>query len=318
MSTVEQLASYRRCTERIYDNWRHFQDLREQRLAEQMRFGHAAEGATERILEDLLTTVLDWSAGDINHQVGFADILLTRLGIKHLVIEAKRPGALSWNRRAIEAALEQARGYAAKQKVATIAISDGHMLYACDLRHGGVADRVFCSLQDPDPQDCLWWVSVEGIYRERAETGQAAPRLLPELIKARSDTSEDAGEDGRLLHHKYRLPARCFAYVGDASDTQTWHLPYLDETGSVDGKRLPGAIGAILRNYRGAHVKGIPESAIPDVLARLAQAAERAGKMPGQSARPAAAYVQLAAAMKQLEPDATRPLAWALEQSTHG
>lgn len=300
MGEFEHLAAYRRCNERICANWRSFQELREQRLAERLRFGHAAEAATERILEDLLMTVLDWGAGEINHQVGYADILLTRLGIKHLIIEAKRPGALAWNRHAVDEALDQARRYAAEQKVASIAISDGHMLYACDVTHGGIRDRLYCSLQDPRPPDSLWWLSIDGIYRQRADTADAALRLLPELAESDRESSASAEHDGQLLHHKYRLPARCFAYVGDAADTRTWHLPYLNADGSVDTKRLPGAIGAILRNYRGAHVKSIPEPAIPDVLTRLAQAASRAGKMPGQTARPADAYVQLAATLEQL------------------
>lgn len=101
------------------------------------------------------------------------------------------------------------------------------------------------------------------------------------------------------MHPKYRLPARCFGYVGDASDPHTWHLPYLCADGSVDLRRLPKAVQAILSNYRGAHVTSIPESAIPDVLVRLADAANRAGKMPGQTADPAAAYMQLAQALEQ-------------------
>jgi hypothetical protein len=302
MDTFEHLAAYRRCNERIFASWRGFQELRQQRLAEQKRFGHAAEGATERILEDLLTIVLDWSASEINHQVGYADILLTRLGIKHLIIEAKRPGGLAWNRRAIDEALDQARRYAAEQKVSSVAISDGHMLYACDVIHGGIRDRLYCSLRDPDPPHSLWWLSIDGIYRERAELQGAALSLLPDPAPAETAASTNAEHDAQLRHHKYQLPARCFAYVGDAANTRTWHLPYRNDDGSVDTKRLPGAIGAILRNYRGAHVKGIPETAIPDVLERLADAAKSAGKMPGQAARPAAAYVRLATAMEQVRP----------------
>ncbi len=82
MDSLEQLASYRRCNERICGSWRTFQDTRRQRLLERERFGHAAERATESIIEDLFTLVLDWTLGNINHQVGYADILLTRLGTK--------------------------------------------------------------------------------------------------------------------------------------------------------------------------------------------------------------------------------------------
>ncbi len=45
----------------------------------------------EDILEDLFTTVLDWPLTDLNNQVRYADPVLTRLGIKHLIVEVKRP-----------------------------------------------------------------------------------------------------------------------------------------------------------------------------------------------------------------------------------
>jgi hypothetical protein len=65
--------------------------------------------------------------------------------------------------------------------------------------------------------------------------------------------------------------------------------------------RLPKAIQAILSNYRGARAGSIPEPAIPDVLVRLACAACSLGKLPHQTAQPAPAYVQLVAALEQLE-----------------
>lgn len=52
----------------------------------------------ENILEDLFTTVLDCRISDVNNQVKYADLVLTRLGIKYLIVEVKRPGALAWNR----------------------------------------------------------------------------------------------------------------------------------------------------------------------------------------------------------------------------
>jgi hypothetical protein len=33
----------------------------------------------------------------------YADLLITRLGIKHLIIETKRRGALAWSERAVYA-----------------------------------------------------------------------------------------------------------------------------------------------------------------------------------------------------------------------
>ena len=95
------LATYRRCIDHIRTNWEAFQHRREERLAQQDRYGVAAEKVAENILEDLLTLVLDWPLADINNQVDFADLVLTQLGIKYLVIEVKRPGALAWHRQAV-------------------------------------------------------------------------------------------------------------------------------------------------------------------------------------------------------------------------
>lgn len=298
MATYEELASYRRCTGRIAENWRSFHAMRYERLREQERFGHSAERAAECIVEDLFTGVLDWSPGDINHQVGFADLMLTRLGIKYLIVETKGPRTLAWNRNAVDAALEQAWRYAAEQMVRCIAVSDGVMFYAADVGREGLRDRVFCSLEHPQPQLDLWWLSMDGIYRVRSEPGAAAPRLLPETPPAPLEHEE--GSDEALMHPRYALPARCFAYVGNATDVRTWHLPYLNADGTVDNSRLPKAVQAIVSNYRGARVSSIPEPAIPDVLVRLACAAGSLGKLPGQASEPARAYVQLVAALEQL------------------
>lgn len=299
MERVENLAAYRRCVERISASWHQFQARRLERLRERERFGHAAERATESIIEDLFTEVLDWSIGDVNHQVGYADILLSRLGVKYLIIEAKRPGKLAWNRRGVSEALDQACRYAAAQKVRSVAVSDGVMLYGADVSHGGLCDRVFCSLAHPSPPLALWWLSVDGIYRPPAELADAGLQFLPETTVPVPRVDAECTE--QLLHPKYKLPARCFAYAGDAVDPHTWHLPYLNADGSVDARRLPKAVQAILSNYRGAHLSTVPECDIPDVLVRLACAARSLGKLPDQTAEPAPAYVRLAAALEQLD-----------------
>jgi hypothetical protein len=295
---VTDLASYHRCTEHIHENWPRFLEQRKERLAQQERYGAAAEKVAENILEDLFTVALDWNLSDINNQVEYSDLLLTRLGIKYMIIEAKRPGALAWNRRAVEAALAQARQYADEQKVKSIAVSDGFMLYAADIHCGGLKDRLFVSLLAPEPPDGLWWLSVHGIYRPIPEDLAAAVHNLPETAGEPSAVTGSA--DASLLHPKYRIPARCFAYIGDASDPASWKLPYRMADGSVDLKRLPKAIQCIISNYRGAKVSGIPERDIPDVLVRLARAAFSVGKMPHQSQMPSAAYCQLADVLEQL------------------
>lgn len=104
---VEHLASYRRCVERIRLSWPPFLEAQALRLEENRRHG-AGEKVAEYIVEDLFTKVLNWSLADLNPQVEGADILLTKHGIKYLLIETKRPGALAWHRGAVEKALDQA------------------------------------------------------------------------------------------------------------------------------------------------------------------------------------------------------------------
>ncbi len=297
--SIEDLASYRHAVARIRERWPSFLARRQERLAEQARNGHAAERATECILEDLFTEVLDWTAGDLNHQVGFADLMLTRTNVKWLVIEAKRPGALAWNNQAVRAALDQACRYAAEQHVQRVAVSDGNMFYAADVADGGLRDRVFVSLTADVPPDTLWWIAMDGIYRERVIAADAEPRLLPPPEIEHAAAAPSAAAPPELLHHKYRLPARCFAYVGNAAHPSTWKLPYRSLEGSPDHARLPKAIQSILSNYRGTHVHGIPDSAVRGVLQRLAQAAGELGRLPSQTADAAPIYVSLAAALEQ-------------------
>jgi len=63
---VQTLASYHRCLDRIRSAWPSFLAKRGERLKQQERHGVAAEKVAKNILEDLLTTVLDWSVGDLN------------------------------------------------------------------------------------------------------------------------------------------------------------------------------------------------------------------------------------------------------------
>jgi hypothetical protein len=289
-----QLASYRHCVDRIEANWPVFAARRQQRLRQGL-FDSPVEKVAENILEDLFTMVLDWSLDDVNLQVGRADVVLSELGIKRLVLEVKRPGTLLWHRRAVEAALDQARRYAAEQKVGAVAVSDAHMLYAADVVGGGLRDRVLVPLDlDEAPRD-LWWVSVHGIYRPGPTNAAELTRLLDVTAVAVSEVPADG-----LLHPKYHLPSRCFAYVGAANEVHTWKLPYLLETGVPDTGRLPKAIQSILSNYRGAKVD-IPREQVGDVLVRLAIAAATLRKLPCQCAKPSPAYVEAHQALEQLE-----------------
>jgi hypothetical protein len=127
---ITDLTAYRRCVERIQANWAPFQQKRKERLAQQERYGVAAEKVAENILEDLFTELLDWPVSGLSNQVGYADLVLTNLGAKYLVIEVKRPGALAWNRHAVDKALEQVRRYAAEQKVKLI-FDSAHFWCSC-------------------------------------------------------------------------------------------------------------------------------------------------------------------------------------------
>lgn len=193
----------------------------------------------ENILEDLFTMVLDWQLSEVNNQIDYADLVLTRLGVKHLIVEVKRPGALAWNQRSVDLALAQAHRYADEQKVRSIAISDGTMLYARDHIPGGHRDRVFVRLDQPDAPRDLWWLSIDGIYRTREDPTGARLRLLAPALD--SAPGPETVTQADLVHPRYHLPARCFAYVGNAAQPKTWHLPYLLADGTPDLARLPEA-----------------------------------------------------------------------------
>jgi len=295
----ESLASYRRCQERIRNAWPDFREKRKERLQPHPLLRGAPEEVAESILEDLFTGVLDWALADFQNQVAHADLVLTDHGVKKLVVEVKRPHSLAWNKRAVDEALDQAKRYADEQKVKCAAVSDGEMLYAEDRTDGGWQAKVFVSLSEEEPQSDLWGLSVQAIWRMRPNRKGAELRLISEApVTSATETGARTGEG--LIHPKYKIPASCFAYVGDFSEPHSWKLPYLLADGTVDTKRLPKAIGSILSNYRGAQVSGIPEAAIPEVLSRLARAACNAGHMPSVANSTAPIYRNLADALDQL------------------
>lgn len=262
---------------------------------DRLRHGGESEKVAEGILEDLFTSVLDWSRGDLAYQIEYADIVLSHNLAKYLVIEVKRPGSLVRSRTALDQALQQARRYADEQKITRIAVSDGCILYAADIEHGNLNDRLFADLTAEQAPGGLWWLSVHGIYRpcEKVECGWQPTEQ--DAVTSQTDLLGD-----ELLHHKYKLPARCFAYIGDANDTHTWKLPFLLADGTVDSKRLPKAIQSLLSNYRGAKVGGLPEQAIPGILTRLAEAAAAEGHLPPKNPQPAPVYQHLLEVLEQL------------------
>ncbi len=281
------LTSYQTCIQRLQGAWKAFAATRLDRL----RHGEAAEKVAEAIVEDLLTGVLDWTKGDLTYQVDFADIVLSRNLQKYLVIEVKKPGTLRLGQRSLAAALEQALRYANAQHIGQVAVSDGCIFYAADILPGGLRHRVVANLADTQAPAALWWVSVHGVYRPLEEPWPTESLLVDEPYSA-AGHNPSVGEPCSLLHRTYRLPARCFAWVGDANKPSTWKLPYLKENGDIDERRLPKAIQCLLTNYRGAKAI-IPESGVGEVLLRLARAAKRANLLPPESVHPAPVYQQL-------------------------
>jgi hypothetical protein len=184
--------------------------------------------------------------------------------------------------------------------VACVAISDGHIFHAVDLGHGVPRDRLFCDLSQEGPPGDLWWIGPDGITEPRAVTETCRFRILARAPD-RPSAELEAGVEEVRLHPRYQVPATCFAYVGSVDDPSTWHLPYLLADGTVDSARLPKAIGAVLKNYRGVRVKTIPEKAIPDVLIQLGRAADSTGKISRQGPPASPTYAELLEALTQLE-----------------
>lgn len=281
-----ELARERRCVEQIRARWPTFTAARQAHLRSHGIGQTPSEKVAENILCDLFTNVLDWATEQVRLQEHRVDMLLTRLGVKYLIVEAKRPGSLD-GPASIERALRQARGYAEELDVDRIAVSDGCVLEAHDVAGPAVPlrPRLKVHLSDADPPGVLWWLSTRGIYRAPRAGAAGVIQQLP--------------GDADLLHPKYRLPARCFAYVGHPQRPVTWKLPYLRADGTVDERRLPKAIQSVLRDYRGEQVR-LPEEHVPGVLARLADAAARQGRMPHQDPTPAAIYLALHDTLRQM------------------
>lgn len=296
-SDYRELAGYRRCVELIDARWPDFQQERRAHLAQQARFDKAPEKVAENIVGALFTSVLGWSDRDLNWQLQRADLVVTHNFAKYLVVETKHPGKLN-SRKALDDALDQAWRYAQAQRVQQVAVCDGFLFYGADIGDGGLRPRICVELAQPEPpRDALWWVSMDGIYRPcETPPDMAAIRWPDDSPQADADLRLD----GALLHPKYKIPAHCFAYVGDPEDTATWKLPYRLADGRIDLKRLPKAAQALISNYRGVKVGGIPDETIPAVFRRLGEAAAAAGKLPAPGVTVAAVYQQLAQILDQL------------------
>ncbi len=297
---INNLASFHNFIGMISDTWPAFLQKRQLRLVQQERNSTASEKVAENIVEDFFTTALDWSVSDINNQLQYADIVLTSHGIKRMVVEVKRPGSLRWEHLpSVEQALSQARRYADEQRVRTVAVSDGTLFYAADILDGGLQHRARFSLDMPTYSRDAWWVSIDGIYRPSVPLDVEKRDSEQGVVADTANGEQEPTTCEALLHPVYKVPVDCFAYVEDSEDTSTWKLPYRHANGDVDVAHLPGAIRAVVTNYRGAHMR-IPESAIPNVLVRLGKAAAKMSKLPTQTPSPSKSYQQLYDALYQM------------------
>lgn len=86
--------------------------------------------------------MLDWPTSAVKYQIDDADMLLTSLGVKYAVIEAKRPSTFDHNSRAVAAALDQAWGYAERQQERCVIASDTMLLDALGVVAGGLLPRL--------------------------------------------------------------------------------------------------------------------------------------------------------------------------------
>ncbi len=298
-SDYKELVSYRSLVERSKSRWPGFLKLRTEKLAQKERFDKAPEKIAENIVGSLLTTVLDWQEQDLNWQLGRADLVITHNFVKYMVVETKYPGSLI-NKKTVDAALDQAWRYAQEQRVKQVAVCDGCIFFGADIVNGGLQPRtIFDLTQSTAPHDDLWWISLDGVYRPRDSEPDMA--FLLDRGFYENSTKLAPASSAELLHPKYQIPSRCFAYVGDPERPATWKLPYLMADGTADLKRLPKAAQALASNYRGAKVGGIPDVAIPDVFRRLGRAAISAGKMPSAGVSTAAIYHQLLEILDQLD-----------------
>jgi hypothetical protein len=162
-------AAYQACIARIQSRWPTFASRRRRRLQEECL--HApAEKVAENILEDLFTYVLDWPTPEITPHLDRADMILSTFGVKQMIVAVRGPGELAWPSPAVTTALRHVRRNAARQKVESIAVSDGNKLYAADIRNQGLRARIFVPLDAASGPHDLWWISVHGIYRPCSRT----------------------------------------------------------------------------------------------------------------------------------------------------
>ena len=293
---MENQAKYIKFLERLNTNWPTFNSKRKDFLVQNERLGKTPEKVTENILSFLFTEVLDWDLRDINYQVDFADIEITKLGIKRIVIEAKRPGGITWdNVLQLEKHINQALRYAYKQKISIIGICDGKKLYILNVEEGSTTPRIFISLDDEEPHEDLYYISKNGIDKKKIISINFSKDKKGGTINNQNSEIND-----ELLNKQYKLPARCFAYIGDPNNPYTWKLPYLENNGTIHVKRLQSAIQSTVTNFRGLQVKTIPEKNIPGVLIKLAKAAKDVGKLDPDNPKMANCYKQLYNAIKQM------------------
>ncbi|WP_414039289.1 hypothetical protein ACJU26_08660 [Acidithiobacillus sp. M4-SHS-6] len=239
-------------------------------------FGTNSEKVAENILGYFFHQVLGWPVSSLVWQVNRADLILTHRMRKYCIVEVKKPGQLA-SRRAFRKALAQGIGYAKKERVSKVAISDGTRLYAADIHQFGHTTRLWTRLDTVVPDEHqLWRLNFSGIRQD--DFGDTQEDLVfPEDYFDIIDTDY---WDEDILTLK-GLPSWCFAYVGNPEDTRTWKFPYLTVHGEVDRIRLPKVVSALVSLYQGRKKPEIPVEALPSVYRILWNAVQAVDKVPG-------------------------------------
>lgn len=294
------LTAHHRFQKHLHSAWPGFLARRAERLRG-LESGHEGEAVTKHIIEDLFTHVLGFSQADLVQQSPGPSstprpcLIITRLGLNSMVLQALPPHTLSGFGASVRAVLSQSHRCVSAQVILALGVCDGFLLYAEEQAHGGRRPRVFVTLDSPTPPPDLFWLSTDGVWRRRDDLPQGWDPLASHIHHRPFDPEPEI-----LLDPTHHLPFTCFAYVGDASKPRTWHLPYLHANGSIDNAGLLRAIQAVVS---GSHDQGlssslVPPASVPVVLLRLAHAANASHQWPLHAAS-APAYRLLDQALRQ-------------------
>lgn len=233
------------------------------------------------MLERLLSDVLGYEPDQIDREPDHADFLLLYRGVKLMVIETK-----DWDvfhkQEALDAALLQACTYAKRHRVQYIAAFDGVRLVLGERAGNEIRLKIELCIDEDEPHENLFFFSHYGLSKLPKDVMRALPISPNEVAAVDMNLSE------YKTHHGVKLHYSCFAYIGDLRAKSTWKMPYRNEDGSVDTRRIDKAVNYLFSpgGYRGATAResSVPQAAQPEVARKLAIAYQEIGKWEADSA----------------------------------